>query len=73
MAGGEKRMVSKSEAGRLMLDALKPSPLEVVLTLTVTNTDEQLPKGEYCTCTSLLMLGGEGWSPRPFKRRFPLK
>lgn len=58
LAGGEKRIVTKSDAGRLMLDALKPYPLEVVLTLTITNADEQLSKGEDCTC--LLLVGVRG-------------
>ena len=40
LAGADdKIMISKSEGGRLLLDALKPSPLEVVLTLNMANVD----------------------------------
>lgn len=38
-SGEGKRRVSTKEAGRCMVDALKPYPLEVLLTLNSTSSD----------------------------------
>lgn len=51
--GDGKRRVSAKEAGRSILDALKPSAMEILLTLNKVNPDGELALVLLCSCAVL--------------------